>query len=284
MADAPVLSPSRLHRLLPSDVAEIAKSIKAPGAAPGILKVFADYLKLLKTPSAVELDDVSRIVAQLNATGIWEKVRPEKFIGDVRPRVDKAVLAHLSQALDVEPATELKALPSNAGLAVSEIKPEARAGTVTLQILAEYLADDERRISKSLAQKYIEVLLKRISRSLDKGERVRLSGLGSFEKRYRHARRGSSKVIRTETLARSLARESQLPLETAEIFLSHFVGNIAAHLRKGERVDLSNLGVLVLRRAAHARGGTGSDLQIESDKIAIQTSRQLAKILVTHSS
>jgi hypothetical protein len=93
MPDLQAFSPSRLHRLLPSDVAEIAKSLQQPDGEASILRAFVNYLALLKNPSAVELDDVTRIALQLASTGIWEKTPPDVFISDARSRVDKDVLA-----------------------------------------------------------------------------------------------------------------------------------------------------------------------------------------------
>ena len=113
MPDLQAFSPSRLHRLLPSDVAEIAKSLQQPDGEASILRAFVNYLALLKNPSAVELDDVTRIALQLASTGIWEKTPPDVFISDARSRVDKDVLAHLSDVLGVEPTTSLAPMPDH---------------------------------------------------------------------------------------------------------------------------------------------------------------------------
>lgn len=102
MADLPVFGPSDLHRMVPSDLAEMAKHLSTPAVAKGISRAFADYLALLEKPGAVELDDVVRITVQLDSIGFWEKISPKTFIRDNSSRFDKDVLAQLCATLGVE--------------------------------------------------------------------------------------------------------------------------------------------------------------------------------------
>ena len=144
---------------------------------------------------------------------------------------------------------------------------------VTLNALAKYVAE-ENELSKAKAQTYIGELLHRMSRSLNKGERVRFGQLGVLAKRRIHASRGGG-INDLDIYAKYLAEvHHELSYDDAASFLSSFIGNVIEHLARGERVNLSELGVLVVTRTRSV--GTEGDIQIGSEKVAIQPSRPLA--------
>ena len=124
MADLLVLSPSKLHRMVPSTLEELKKRLRAPGVVDAVREAFEEYLALLDNPQAAELDDVTRIALQLSSIGFWRKVHPEDFIRDIRPHVDNDVVAELHRALKLEP--EVEAATSVPG-AVEEERPFRRS-------------------------------------------------------------------------------------------------------------------------------------------------------------
>jgi DNA-binding protein HU-beta len=195
MADLPVFSPSDLHRMVPSDLAEMAKHLSMPVVADGISRAFADYLTLLQKPGAVELDDVVRIAVQLDSIGFWEKIPPENFIGDIGSRLDKDVLAQLCELLGVnsKASENIYRIPREANVATRDVRPKSRPPatppTITLKHLAAAIAD-EQKLSKKQAETILNDMVIRITKHLKKGERVRIVGLGLLQVRKRAARVG----------------------------------------------------------------------------------------------
>jgi nucleoid DNA-binding protein len=181
-------------------------------------------------------------------------------------------LIHLSDVLgvDVEHTTKSTPAVDDPVFVLYESLPSAR--TVTLKALAKYIAE-ENSLPKTKAQTHIVELLDKISKSLDKGERVRFGQLGVLEKRRMRAARVSD-INDLDVYAKYLTGvHHELSYKDASSFLSSFIGNVTEHLRRGERVNLSELGILVVRRGKSA--GASGDIEIGSEKVAIQPSRQL---------
>jgi DNA-binding protein HU-beta len=190
------ISAAALHRLLPSELAKMANIMSKSGVADKILKVFVDYLALLKNPNAVELDDVTRIALQLGSIGIWERVRPAVFVKNIQARVDKRVFAQICDVLNVK--SEATAANPMVGHQVP-LTPheqhtlrairETHHYAVTSKHLAAALAESH-EMSKKQAEAVLGDLVGNIVKHLKKGERIRIGGLGILQVRSRAARMG----------------------------------------------------------------------------------------------
>jgi DNA-binding protein HU-beta len=192
MADLPVLTPSQLHRLVPSALAKMERRLRLPEGVRTIRKAFEDYLALLNDPRAVELDDVTRIALQLNSIGFWKKIRPEVFINGIRSRVDGDVLVELRRVLKVNSENQtrmpLTFYEETAGPRV--MSADLRVVTppsVTMKHLAAALAETH-DMSKKRVETVLGDLVGNIVKHLRKGERIRIGGLGVLQVRKSAAR------------------------------------------------------------------------------------------------
>ncbi|HEX5509702.1 MAG TPA: HU family DNA-binding protein [Pseudolabrys sp.] len=88
-----------------------------------------------------------------------------------------------------------------------------------------------------------------------------------------------SKPITLKHLANTLAEEHQLTKKQGQEMLNDLVAMITKHLKKGERVKLVGLGILVVRRRAARMGrnpATGEAIKIKaSKKVAFRASKEL---------
>jgi nucleoid DNA-binding protein len=274
MADTPILSPSRLHRMLPSDLAAIRATIKAPKTAEAILKVFGEYLGMLQEPDAVELDDVSRIAVQLASTGLWEKTSPEVFIESIRQRVDEKVLVRLRDTLEVAP------VETERGYALGALSAASKNEMPTLKALTDFLAA-QNKLPAQKTEAYIYEFLRDIHQILNKGERVRF---GMLRKRPSKAAATAwslltatepSRSVESSTksgglnkFARHLAvMHSELTPKAAETILSNFIGTVAERLQNDRSIELVFFkdGVLVVTPTQE--GGNRSFDKIEFKSI-----------------
>ncbi len=74
-----------------------------------------------------------------------------------------------------------------------------------------------------------------------------------------------STTVTLKHLAASLAEDNELSKKQAEAILGGLVGNIVKHLKKGERIRIGGLGILVVRKRAARMGrnpATGEAIQI----------------------
>ena len=80
-------------------------------------------------------------------------------------------------------------------------------------------------------------------------------------------------------LAASIAGDHEMPKKQAEAVLNDLVNLITKHLKKGDRIRLVGLGVLVVRKRAARMGrnpATGEPIQIKaSKKVAFRASKEL---------
>jgi DNA-binding protein HU-beta len=86
-------------------------------------------------------------------------------------------------------------------------------------------------------------------------------------------------TVSLKHLAASLAESHEMPKKQGEAILNDLVNLITKHLKKGDRIRLVGLGVLVVRKRAARMGrnpATGEPIQIKaSKKVAFRASKEL---------
>lgn len=86
-------------------------------------------------------------------------------------------------------------------------------------------------------------------------------------------------TVSLKHLAAELAEGHEIPKKQAEAMLGDLVVSITKHLKKGERIRLVGLGVLVVRKRAARMGrnpATGEPVQIKaSKKVAFRAAKEL---------
>jgi len=93
------------------------------------------------------------------------------------------------------------------------------------------------------------------------------------------AKPAAPKTVTTKHLAYALAEQHQLGKKQSLEMMEEFVGMITKHLKKGERVKIAGLGILVVRNRAARMGRnpmTGEPIQIKaSKKVAFRATKEL---------
>jgi DNA-binding protein HU-beta len=88
-----------------------------------------------------------------------------------------------------------------------------------------------------------------------------------------------SRPVTLKQLAAVLAEEHQLTKRAGEAILGDLVGLITKHLKKGERIRITGLGILQVRKRAARMGrnpATGETIKIKaSKKVAFRASKEL---------
>ena len=86
-------------------------------------------------------------------------------------------------------------------------------------------------------------------------------------------------TVSLKHLAASLAESHEMPKKQSEAILNDLVNLVTKHLKKGDRIRLVGLGVLVVRKRAARMGrnpATGEPIQIKaSKKVAFRASKEL---------
>ena len=86
-------------------------------------------------------------------------------------------------------------------------------------------------------------------------------------------------TVSLKHLAASLAEDHEMPKKQSEAILGDLVNLITKHLKKGDRIRLVGLGVLVVRKRAARMGrnpATGEPIQIKaSKKVAFRAAKEL---------
>ena len=86
-------------------------------------------------------------------------------------------------------------------------------------------------------------------------------------------------TVSLKHLAASLAESHEMPKKQGEAILGDLVDLITKHLKKGDRIRLVGLGVLVVRKRAARMGrnpATGEPIQIKaSKKVAFRPAKEL---------
>src|SRR5471030_2854797 len=90
-------------------------------------------------------------------------------------------------------------------------------------------------------------------------------------------------TVTLKHLAASLAEDNELSKKQAEAILGGRGGNNNKHLKKGERIRIGGLGILVVRKRAARMGrnpATGEAIQIKaSKKVAFRASKELKEAI-----
>ncbi|HVN29113.1 MAG TPA: HU family DNA-binding protein [Candidatus Binataceae bacterium] len=90
-------------------------------------------------------------------------------------------------------------------------------------------------------------------------------------------------TVSLKHLAASLAGDHEMPKKQAEAILGDLVNLVTKHLKKGDRIRLAGLGVLVVRRRAARMGrnpATGEPIQIKaSKKVAFRAAKELKEAI-----
>ena len=86
-------------------------------------------------------------------------------------------------------------------------------------------------------------------------------------------------TVSLKHLAAALAESHEMPKKQSEAMLGDLVDLITKHLKKGDRIRLVGLGVLVVRKRAARMGrnpATGEPIQIKaSKKVAFRAAKEL---------
>ena len=86
-------------------------------------------------------------------------------------------------------------------------------------------------------------------------------------------------TISLKQLAASLAGDHEMPKKQAEAILGDLVDLVTKHLKKGDRIRLAGLGILLVRKRAARMGrnpATGEPIQIKaSKKVAFRAAKEL---------
>jgi DNA-binding protein HU-beta len=90
-------------------------------------------------------------------------------------------------------------------------------------------------------------------------------------------------TVSLKHLAASLAGDHEMPKKQAEAILNDLINLITKHLKKGDRIRLAGLGILVVRRRAARMGrnpATGVPIQIKaSKKVAFRAAKDLKEAI-----
>ena len=97
------------------------------------------------------------------------------------------------------------------------------------------------------------------------------------------AKPAAPKTVTTKHLAYALAEQHQLSKKQSLEMLEELIGMITKHLKKGERVKITGLGILVVRNRAARMGlnpATGEAIQIKaSKKVAFRATKELKEAI-----
>jgi DNA-binding protein HU-beta len=89
----------------------------------------------------------------------------------------------------------------------------------------------------------------------------------------------AAKPVTTKDLAAALSEQHQLTKKQGLEMMDDLIGMITKHLKKGERVKISGLGILLVRNRAARMGRnpmTGEAIKIKaSKKVAFRASKDL---------
>ena len=91
--------------------------------------------------------------------------------------------------------------------------------------------------------------------------------------------KASQPTVTLKHLAAGLAAEHEMAKKQSETILNDLVGMIVKHLKKGDRIRIGGLGILVVRKRAARMGrnpATGEAIKIKaSKKIAFRPAKEL---------
>ena len=97
------------------------------------------------------------------------------------------------------------------------------------------------------------------------------------------AKAKASKPVTTRVLAAAMAEQHQLSKKQGLEMLEDLIAMITKHLKKGERVKISGLGILQVRKRAARMGrnpATGEAIKIKaSKKVAFRAAKDLKEAI-----
>src|SRR5260221_3738218 len=83
------------------------------------------------------------------------------------------------------------------------------------------------------------------------------------------AKKATTTTVTVKHLAAAMAESHEMPKKQADAILSDMVGLVVKHLKKGERIRIGGLGILVVRKRAARMGrnpATGEAIKIKASK------------------
>jgi len=90
---------------------------------------------------------------------------------------------------------------------------------------------------------------------------------------------GAQTTVTLKHLAADLAESHEMSKKQTEAVLGDLVGLVSKHLKKGDRIRIGGLGILVVRKRAARMGrnpATGEPIQIKaSKKVAFRAAKEL---------
>jgi DNA-binding protein HU-beta len=93
------------------------------------------------------------------------------------------------------------------------------------------------------------------------------------------ASKAKQNTVSLKHLAAALAENHEMPKKQSEAMLNDLVTMVTKHLKKGDRIRIAGLGVLVVRKRAARMGrnpATGEPVQIKaSKKVAFRAAKEL---------
>mgnify|MGYP003408754527 FL=1 len=93
------------------------------------------------------------------------------------------------------------------------------------------------------------------------------------------AAKAKQNTVSLKHLAAALAENHEIPKKQSEAILNDLVTLVTKHLKKGDRIRMVGLGVLVVRKRAARMGrnpATGEPVQIKaSKKVAFRAAKEL---------
>ncbi len=93
------------------------------------------------------------------------------------------------------------------------------------------------------------------------------------------ASKAKQNTVSLKHLAAALAENHEMPKKQSEAMLNELVTMLTKHLKKGDRIRIAGLGVLVVRKRAARMGrnpATGEPVQIKaSKKVAFRAAKEL---------
>ncbi len=97
------------------------------------------------------------------------------------------------------------------------------------------------------------------------------------------AAKGASSTVTLKHLAAKMAEDHELPKKQSEAMLNGMIDTIVRHLKKGDRIRIGGLGILVVRKRAARMGrnpATGEAIKIKaSKKVAFRAAKELKEAI-----
>ncbi|HWG81252.1 MAG TPA: HU family DNA-binding protein [Stellaceae bacterium] len=97
------------------------------------------------------------------------------------------------------------------------------------------------------------------------------------------AAKGASSTVTLKHLAAAVAEDHEMAKKQAEAVLGSMVDLVVKHLKKGDRIRIGGLGILVVRRRAARMGrnpATGEAIKIKaSKKVAFRAAKDLKEAI-----